>query len=132
MYRRGEVCCHGFCGPNCISKASVLFPVVILAQQIFERLCSKCKRISQTIKINTQSLEFCNIIGVVLFLGQVNACHPNPCQNGGACVNSGCNNYKCNCPPAWAGRNCQIGQFRNLLNAQLLLRHSLMRIKRKC
>src|SRR6185436_1668564 len=31
---------------------------------------------------------------------------PDPCQNGGTCVD-GVNAYTCNCPAGWTGTNCQ-------------------------
>lgn len=32
-------------------------------------------------------------------------CHPNPCQNGGQCVQSG-SYYNCICPPTYTGTQC--------------------------
>ncbi|XP_072018630.1 uncharacterized protein [Amphiura filiformis] len=40
-------------------------------------------------------------------------CHPNPCQNGGTCINEA-DNYRCVCPfGVWAGPNCTIRVHRH-------------------
>eukprot|EP00057_Strongylocentrotus_purpuratus_P020981 XP_011675455.1 PREDICTED: fibropellin-1-like isoform X2 [Strongylocentrotus purpuratus] len=33
-------------------------------------------------------------------------CNPNPCQNGGSCLQSG-NSFTCTCPPPYTGTTCQ-------------------------
>lgn len=34
-----------------------------------------------------------------------NPCTPNPCQNGGSCIDAG-SSYLCSCSPPWRGQNC--------------------------
>jgi Notch-like protein len=38
-------------------------------------------------------------------LTNINDCDPNPCQNGGSCVD-GINGYTCNCAGSWTSENC--------------------------
>ena len=40
----------------------------------------------------------------------INDCEPNPCQNGGVCVD-GNNDHTCNCVTGYGGDNCEIGKF---------------------
>lgn len=35
----------------------------------------------------------------------IDDCQPNPCQNGGTCVD-GVNGYNCTCTPTFMGKNC--------------------------
>ena len=50
------------------------------------------------------------------FTTGLNECEPNPCQNGGTCVD-GVQNYTCNCASLpetltyYTGRNCSIGEM---------------------
>ena len=37
-------------------------------------------------------------------------CQPNPCQNGGTCVEKG-SGYQCNCKPDWTGDKCQTREL---------------------
>lgn len=48
------------------------------------------------------------IIDIILVLNSIlsNECSPNPCQNGGECVD-GFQSYTCVCPPLTAGAQCQ-------------------------
>ena len=40
-------------------------------------------------------------------------CDPNPCQNGGTCLNTG-SGFTCNCASNWSGTRCQnTGEFLN-------------------
>lgn len=36
-------------------------------------------------------------------------CDPNPCTNGGSCVDLGDDEFECACPPTFAGKTCDIG-----------------------
>lgn len=38
---------------------------------------------------------------------EINFCTSNPCIHGGVC-NPVFNNYQCNCPSGWAGKNCEM------------------------
>jgi len=49
-------------------------------------------------------------------------CSPNPCQNGGVCIDS--NNsttpyFACNCPNGYTGQNCEIGKWVEFLILQI-------------
>ena len=44
-------------------------------------------------------------------LVDIDDCSPNPCQNGGACVD-GINSFTCNCRPGYAGAKCETGETR--------------------
>ena len=37
-------------------------------------------------------------------------CGPNPCQNGGSCIDA-VNGYKCDCKDGYTGDNCQTGEY---------------------
>ena len=39
----------------------------------------------------------------------VDACHSNPCLNGGMCSSSG-GSYNCSCPIGYSGDNCETGE----------------------
>ena len=41
---------------------------------------------------------------------QVNPCDARPCQNGGRCTSSG-NQYRCECPSGFTGRNCEQSEY---------------------
>lgn len=38
-------------------------------------------------------------------------CSPNPCQNGGKCLQTGFNAHQCECPRNYTGRYCQISKL---------------------
>ena len=38
---------------------------------------------------------------------EANECIPNPCLNGGTCIDE-LNNFECLCLPGFSGTNCQI------------------------
>ena len=38
---------------------------------------------------------------------EANECIPNPCLNGGTCIDE-LNNFECLCQPGFSGTNCQI------------------------
>ena len=40
-----------------------------------------------------------------------NECDPNPCQNGGTCID-GCSSYSCSCTSSYTGDQCQYRQGR--------------------
>lgn len=56
-------------------------------------------------------------------------CVPNPCSNGGECMEYGETGYRCNCVAGFTGGNCEDGEdfFFNLLfllvTATLLLHY---------
>ena len=37
----------------------------------------------------------------------INDCDPNPCQNGGECIDE-VNDYTCECTSDWTGENCEL------------------------
>ena len=39
------------------------------------------------------------------FLGD--ACTPNPCLNGGACLSNSFGGFTCQCPPGYSGQRCE-------------------------
>ena len=42
-------------------------------------------------------------------ISDINECDPNPCANGGLCVD-GVNGYTCACAAEWTGPNCEISE----------------------
>lgn len=38
-------------------------------------------------------------------------CLPNPCENGGGCVQSALDDYVCNCKEGYKGKNCHTSEF---------------------
>lgn len=48
-----------------------------------------------------------------LFLFKVSVCEPNPCRNGGKCIQDG-NDFDCDCPQGYKGRFCHVGKYYTL------------------
>ena len=46
------------------------------------------------------------ILVPILYLYIASACHPNPCQNDGACLRFG-NQYSCQCKQGFSGNRCK-------------------------
>lgn len=57
-----------------------------------------------------QELTFTEII---FLFADLNECSPNPCRNGGICVD-GEGDFKCECPAGWTGR-LRAGQEKNIV-----------------
>ena len=86
------------------------------ATLIFFCLCSCCwcvsifwtKCLSEIAHLNCQQvfLDFNAACCLRLFLQKRSSCQPNPCQNGGLCIDQG-SSYVCVCPYGLAGKTCQ-------------------------
>lgn len=55
------------------------------------------------------------------------ACDSAPCQNGGQCYNDGYNSilgyyttYRCECPPFWGGKSCDVSKFLTVLYLEFI------------
>ena len=45
------------------------------------------------------------------FVPDIDDCVPNPCENGGTCMD-GIDDFTCNCPVGWVGKNCSEGWYK--------------------
>lgn len=60
----------------------------------------------------------------VMCSADLNYCGTNrPCKNGGTCMNTEPNEYKCACPDSYSGRNCEIGKSVNPMHCDFLSQH---------
>ena len=50
---------------------------------------------------------------VFLTFPDINDCNPDPCENGGTCVD-GVDSFTCVCPAGYEGNNCSISKCRSL------------------
>ena len=51
---------------------------------------------------------------MAIFLAAIDFCASSPCKNNGTCHND-TNNFRCTCPPGWAGPTCEISKYLHLL-----------------
>ena len=56
-----------------------------------------------------RNCSFISIKHIINLYLDINDCHPDPCQNGGTCVD-GVDSYTCNCPAGFTAANCQTSK----------------------
>ena len=44
-------------------------------------------------------------------ISDLNMCRNPLCQNGGTCINTVANDYRCDCMPGYTDKNCQTGKY---------------------
>ena len=49
------------------------------------------------------------------FSSDIDECESNPCKNGATCENKQ-NDYVCKCNAGWAGKNCDKGVLKCIIN----------------
>ena len=52
-----------------------------------------------------------NNILIFVLISDLNMCRNPLCQNGGTCINTVANDYRCDCMPGYTGKNCQTGKY---------------------
>ena len=60
------------------------------------------------------------LIILALLVSDINECAPEPCKNGGKCVD-GDNSYICNCVLPYRGDTCEEGKFLLLQDSHISL-----------
>ena len=59
---------------------------------------------------------------VILNVSDINECSPDPCKNGGTCVDL-VGSYRCNCKTGYSGDDCETGL--NLTFSNSLIIHQV-------
>ena len=55
----------------------------------------------------------------IFFTKDTNECDPDPCHNGGTCIDA-MNDYSCECIPGFEGKNCAESKYRHILTLDSL------------